>query len=152
GAGIAVVARRALRHGSARAHAARTDVILGARVAVAARRPVGYGGRIGARAGRGIARACHVALIAPGADHRGPGTHPIRTHVILRAPVAVAAGRAVGLGLAGPLAPRRIAARRVALIARRADHGSSRTHAARTHAPLRARVAVVAGRAVRLGL
>src|SRR5439155_6770834 len=102
---------------------------------------------------RGIARPGGVALIERGADDRvGAHAAPVLAGVGLRAGVAVAAGRAVGL-----VRRRRahagggVAGSGVVALVRRADH-RVRPDAAPVLASvgLRAGVAVVAGRAVGL--
>src|SRR5437870_11479783 len=136
----------------ARARAAEAAIANGAAVAVVAGGPVLSGG-IATGPRRGIACPGGVALIERGADDR-VGAHADRgpAGVGLRAGVAVAAGRAVGL-----VRRRRahagggVAGAGVVALVRRADH-RARPDAAPVLASvgLRAGVAVVAGRAVGL--
>src|SRR5207245_1129066 len=123
-----------------------------ARVAVVARRAVRLRG-VGAHARRRAARADVVALVLRGArDGVRTGTGAGLARVGVRAGVAVVARRAVRLRGVGAHAGRRVAlAGVVTLVLRGADDGiHARTGARFARVRARARVAVVAGRAVRL--
>src|SRR5437762_2970277 len=174
-----VVARRAVRLGWVRAHAgrrvARADVValvlgsagdgvragaraglagIGARAGAAfvARRAVGLCG-VRARAGRRVARAHAVALILGGAGDRiRAGARAGLAGIGARAGVAVVARRAVRLCGVGAHAGRRVALPGVVtLVLRGADDGiHARAGARFARVGARARVAVVAGRAVGL--
>src|SRR5439155_1687842 len=115
---------RAVRHVRARAFSAPTPLALGAGVAVVA------GGRIGVPGGAGA----HAGLAA----------------VVRRAAGAVVARRAVRLAGVGAGAVAVAGARLVALVGRRAGERRAAAGPRRADVVLGARVAVVAGRAVRL--
>src|SRR5262249_3166477 len=127
-----------------------TRVGLGAEVTVVAPGAV-RARRIGTQAGRRVADAGVVALVARRADDGvGADAHAGLTRVDLGAEVAVGARGAVGLCGIGTHAGGRVADTGiVTLIARRADdgiHADTLTREARVH--LRAGIAVVAGYAV----
>src|SRR5262249_5673349 len=134
----------------ARPHLAR--VRLRASIAVVAGRAIRLRG-IGARARAGIARAHRVTLIAKIASASfAAEARPYLVRVRLRASIAVVAGRAIRLRRIGARARAGIAcAHRVTLIAGRAHDwvaADARPYLARVR--LRASIAVVAGRAIRL--
>src|SRR5436190_9539041 len=151
--GVALIGGRA--HDGVCAHAAAGLRGVGARagVALVAAGAVGLGG-ITADARRGVAGAGGVALVGGGA-HDGVGAHAGAglAGVGLRGGVGVVGGRSVGLGGVDGGRRRGIAgAGGVALVGGRA-HDGVRTHASAGLAgvALRARVGVVAPRAVRPG-
>src|SRR5437667_112477 len=178
-AGVAVVARRAVRLCGVRAHAGRrvarphaVALILGgagdriragaraglagigarAGVAVVARRAVRLGG-VGAHAGRRVALPAAVELFLRGAADRIRAPAAARfARIGVRAGVAVVAGRAVRLRGVGAHAGRRVALPGVVtLVLRGADDGiHARAGARFARVRARACVAVVAGRTVRL--
>src|SRR5439155_225883 len=175
-----VVARRAVRLRGVRAHAGRrvaragvvTLVLRGAGDGVRARAGAGLAGvraragvavvagrtvrlrGVGAHAGRRVALPGVVTLVLRGADdgiHARAGARFARVRA--RACVAVVAGRTVRLRGVGARAGRRVArAGVVALVLGGAgDRLPRRARACLAHVGARARVAVVAGRAVGLG-
>src|SRR5207253_1170528 len=137
----------------ARARAGLAGVAAGARVAVVAGGAIGPGG-VGADTGRRVAGARVVALVLGVTDDRRAGDAGAAfAGVDGGARVAVVAGGAVRLGGVGAYPRRRVAgAGVVALILRRAQHRrAGGAHAALAGVGGGARVAVVAGGAVRLG-
>src|SRR5204862_462756 len=93
---VALVGGRAHDGVAARADAALTRVGPGAGVAVVAGRAV-HRRRVGALARGGVAGARHVALVRRRADDQGAGADATLATVVLRARVAVVAGRPVRL-------------------------------------------------------
>src|SRR5439155_1203672 len=144
---VALVGRRT-GEGRAAAGPRRADVVLGARGAVVAGRAVRLGG-VGAGA-VAVAGAGLVALVGRRAGEGRAGAGPGRADVVLRAGGAVVARRPVRLagGGAGAVAIARAAL--AALVGRRTGEGRAGARAARADVILRAGVAVVARRPVRL--
>src|SRR5437762_430373 len=153
GPGVVTLVRRRADDGvPARARACLARVRARARVVVVARRAVGLG-RVRARAGRRVARADVVALVLGGAgDGIRAGAGAGLARVGPRARAVVVARRAVRLGWVGAHAGHPVARPGVgalvlggaaAVILAGAGPGLARVRA-------RARVAVVAGRTVRL--
>src|SRR5439155_20408808 len=118
-------------------------------VAVGARRAVRLGG-VGAAA-IAVTGADLVALVGRRTGVGRAAAGPRRADVVLGARVAVVAGRAVRLGGVGAGAVAVAGAGLVALVGCRAGEGRAAARAGRADIVLGARVAVVAGRAVRLG-
>src|SRR6185503_13733095 len=151
--GVALIRRRADHRIGSRAHARHTDVCLQAHVAlVVAAGAVGLE-RIGADAGRRIARADLVAVVERRAGHRiGAFADAALAAVGRRTQVAVVARCVVLLGRIRAVARLGIArACHVALIEWRADDGiGADARAVLTGVVLGARVVVVAGCVVRL--
>src|SRR5439155_576141 len=139
-------------------HAGRADapprhalVLGGGGVAVVAGGSV-RAGRIRAFTGRRIAGARVVALVLGGADDGvAAGARAALAGVGLRAGGAVGARRRVRLGGVGAGGVAVAGAGLAAVVGRRAGEGRAAARAARADIVLGARVAVVAGRAVRLG-
>src|SRR5439155_1499893 len=148
---VALVGGRAHDGVATRADAALTRVGPGAGVAVVAGRAV-HRRRVGALARGGITGPRHVALVG-GRAHDGVATRAdaALTRVGPGAGVAVVAGGAVHRRRVGALARGGITGpRHVALVRRRADDQGAGADATLATVVLRARVAVVAGRPVRL--
>src|SRR5206468_3359502 len=144
---VALVGRRA---GEDRAAAGprRADVVLGARGAVVAGRPVRL---VGVGAGAvAVAGARLVALVGRRAREGRAAAGPRRADVVLRARRAVVPGRPVRLVGVGAGAVAVAGAGLVALVRRHTGEGRARARAARADVILRAGVAVVARRPVRL--
>src|SRR5439155_1743026 len=122
-AGAGLVALVGRRGGEERrvGSAGRADVVLGARVAVVAGRPVRLGS-VGAGA-VAVAGAGLVALVGRRAGEGRAAAGPPRADVVLRARVAVVAGRPVRLGSVGAGAVAVAGAGLVALVGRRAGEG-----------------------------
>src|SRR5439155_10426687 len=130
------------------ADAGLTVVARGAGVAVVADRAVGDG-RVRAGAGGGVAGPRRVALVLGGARHRRPGAQPRLTAVAAGAPVAVGARGAVRHGRVRARAGDGIAGTGpVALVERGADDRPAGAGAGLAGVAGRAGVAVVAGRDV----
>src|SRR5438876_731087 len=135
---------------SGHAAAALAHVADGTRVIVGARTAAGFG-RIGARAGRRVARAGVVALAVRAADDGLPRAAVSGlAHVADGARVAVVAGRPVEHVRSRADARRRVARARVVTLVEGAAHDGRSRHAAsrEAHVAGRARVAVLARGAV----
>src|SRR5207253_1760412 len=121
----------------------------GARVAVVAGRAVRLGG-VGAGA-VAVAGAGLMALVGSRAGEGRAAARAARADIVPGARVAVVAGRAVRLGGVGAGAVAVAGAGLMALVGRRAGEGRAAARPSPAVFRSGARVAVVAGRAVRLG-